>query len=107
MGENRPTRSRVSHNAQPHLGRQGGGNGQLIEGVRHGFHQAAADSALLRPRLRLGVGATPWNGFFAPGVLLAALIVVPMTEGLRGSRRPPAMPARPRHRAMAEREELR
>ena len=40
----------------------------------------------------LAWGATPWNGFCAPGVLLAALIV---------------MPAGPRHRAIAEREELR
>ena len=27
-------------------------------------------------------GATPWSGFFARGVLLAALIVVTLTEGL-------------------------
>ena len=52
-------------------------------------------------------GATPWNGFFAPGVLLAALIVVTLIEGRAGSRRRPGMPARPRHRAIAEREELR
>ena len=31
-------------------------------------------------------GAIPWNGFFAPGVLLAALIVVTLTEGLSGLR---------------------
>ena len=32
--------------------------------------------------------ATPWNGFFAPGVLLAALIVVTLTEGLSGLKAP-------------------
>ena len=52
-------------------------------------------------------GATSWNGYFAPGVLLAALIVVTLTEGLSGLRRRPGMPARPRHRAIAEREEAR
>jgi hypothetical protein len=51
MGENRPICSRVSHNAQLRLGRQGGANGQVIQGVRHGFHQAAPDGGLLRPRL--------------------------------------------------------
>jgi hypothetical protein len=51
--------------------------------------------------------ATPWNGSFAPGVLLAALIVVTLTEGLSGLEAPAGMPARPRHRAIAEREELR
>ena len=45
--------------------------------------------------------------FFAPGVLLAALIVVTLTEGLSGLKAPAGMPARPRHRAIAEREELR
>jgi hypothetical protein len=79
--------SRVSHNAQPR-GRQGGGNSQFIEGVRDGFHQAAPDGGLLRPRLRLGVGATRWNGFSAPGVLLAALIVVTLTQGLNGLKAP-------------------
>jgi len=44
--------------------------------------------------------------FFAPGVLLAALIVVTLTEGLSGLKAPAGMPARPRHRAIAEREEL-
>jgi hypothetical protein len=34
MGENRPVCSRVSHDAQLRLGRQGGGNGQGIERVR-------------------------------------------------------------------------
>ena len=29
-------------------------------------------------------GAIPWNSFFTPGVLLAALIVVTLTEGLSG-----------------------
>jgi hypothetical protein len=48
------------------------------------FIKAAPASGLLRPRLLPGVGATPWNGFFAPGVLLAALIVVTLTEGLSG-----------------------
>ena len=33
-------------------------------------------------------GATPWNGFFIPGVLLAALIVVRLTEGLSGLKAP-------------------
>jgi hypothetical protein len=33
-------------------------------------------------------GATPWNGFFAPGVLLAALIVVTLTQGLSGLKAP-------------------
>ena len=55
----------------------------------------------------LAWGATLWNGFFAPGVLLAALIVVTLTEGLGGLKAPAGMPARPRHRAIAEREELR
>jgi len=32
----------------------------------------------------LAWGAIPWNSFFAPGVLLAALIVVAVTEGLPG-----------------------
>jgi len=32
----------------------------------------------------LAWGAIPWNSFFAPGVLLAALIVVSLTEGLAG-----------------------
>ena len=68
-------------------------------------------------RLRIGVvfvlayalawGATLWNGFFAPGVLLAALIVVMLTEGLGGLMAPAGMAARTRHRARAEREELR
>jgi hypothetical protein len=40
------------------------------------------------------VGATPWNGFFALGVLLAALIVVTLTEGLSG-RKAPARNASP------------
>ena len=31
-------------------------------------------------------GAIPWNSFFAPGALLAALIVVSITEGLAGLR---------------------
>jgi hypothetical protein len=88
MGENRPICSQVSHSAQPRLGRQGGGNGQFFEGVRHGFHQAAQDSGLLRPPLRPDRGATSWNGYFAPGVLLAALIVVTLTEGLSGLKAP-------------------
>ena len=33
-------------------------------------------------------GATRWNGFFAPGVLLAALIVVTLTECLSGPKAP-------------------
>ena len=33
-------------------------------------------------------GATPWNGLFAPGVLLAALIVVTLTDGLSGLKAP-------------------
>ena len=71
------------------------------------FIKAAPDGGLLSPRLRPGVGATPWNGFFAPGVLLAALIVVRLTESLSGLKAPAGIPARPRHRAIAEREELR
>jgi uncharacterized protein len=35
----------------------------------------------------LAWGAIPWNSFFAPGVLLAALIVVTLTEGLAGLRK--------------------
>ena len=54
------------------------------------FRQAAPDGSLLRPRLRPGVAATPWNGVFAPGVLLAPLIVVTLIEGLSG----PEAPAR-------------
>jgi hypothetical protein len=34
------------------------------------------------------VGATRWNGFSAPGVLLAALIVVTLTQGLNGLKAP-------------------
>ena len=55
----------------------------------------------------LACEATPSNGFFAPGVLLAALIVVTLTEGLSGLKAAAGMPARGRHRATAEREELR
>ena len=33
-------------------------------------------------------GATPWSGFFAPGVLLAALIVVTLIEGPSGLEAP-------------------
>ena len=55
----------------------------------------------------LAWGADPMNGFFAPGVLLAALIVVTLTESLSGLKAPAGIPARPRHRAIAEREELR
>jgi hypothetical protein len=51
----------------------------------------------------LAWGATPWNGFFAPGVLLAALIVVTLSV----LKAPAGMPARGRHRAIAEGEELR
>jgi uncharacterized protein len=32
----------------------------------------------------LSWGAIPWNSFFAPGVLVAALIVVSLTEGVKG-----------------------
>jgi hypothetical protein len=105
MGENRPICSRVSHNAQPRLVRQGGGNGQFIEGVRDGSHQTAPDSGLLPPRLRLGVGGDPMERLFALGVPLAALIVV-TTESLSGFKGADRMPARPRYRAMAEWEEL-
>ena len=35
----------------------------------------------------LAWGAIPWNSFFAPGALLAAVIVVFLTEGLAGLRR--------------------
>jgi len=87
-GRNRPTVHGSATMRSPRLGRQGGGNGQFIEGVRHGFHEAAPDSGLLRPRLRSDVGATPWNGFFARGVLLAALIVVTLTQGLSGLKAP-------------------
>jgi hypothetical protein len=41
-----------------------------------------------RPRLHPGVGAAPRNGFFAPGVLLVALIVVTLTEGVSGLKAP-------------------
>ena len=34
----------------------------------------------------LSWGAVPWNSFFAPGVLVAALIVVSVTEGVAGLR---------------------
>ena len=34
----------------------------------------------------LAWGAIPWNSFFAPGALLAAVIVVAVTEGLPGLR---------------------
>lgn len=62
-------------------------------------HQMAVFFALA---YALAWGATPWNGFFAPGVLLVALSVVTLTEGLSGLK----TPARSRHRAIAEREEL-
>ena len=49
----------------------------------------------------LASGATsPWNGFFAPGVLLAALIVVTQTErpsGLKGPARNAGPTATPSH----------
>ena len=32
----------------------------------------------------LSWGAIPWQSFFAPGVLVAALIVVSLTEGVAG-----------------------
>ena len=32
----------------------------------------------------LSWGAIPWQSFFAPGVLVAALLVVSLTEGLAG-----------------------
>ena len=32
----------------------------------------------------LSWGAIPWHSFFAPGVLIAALTVVALTEGLAG-----------------------
>lgn len=35
----------------------------------------------------LAWGAIPWNSFFAPGALLAAVIIVAITEGLPGLRR--------------------
>jgi hypothetical protein len=56
--------------------------------------------------LRPGVGAAPWKSFLALGVPLAELIVV-TTEGLSGFKGADRMPARPRHRATAEWEELR
>jgi hypothetical protein len=80
--------------------------GQFIEGVRHGFHPAAPANGLLRPHRRPGVRATSWNGFFAPGVLLAPLVVVTLTEGLSGLKAPVGMPVRLRHRTIAKREEL-
>jgi len=51
--------------------------------------------------------ATPWNGFFAPGVLLAALIMVMLTEGPSGLKASAGMPAWQRHLAITERKELR
>ena len=45
-------------------------------------------------------GATSWNGFFAPGVLLAALIVVTLAEGpsgLKASARNASPTATPSH----------
>ncbi len=106
MGENRPICSRVSHNAQLRLGRQGGGKGQFIEGARHGFRQAASDSVFFVLAYALTWGATPWNGFFAPGVLLAALIVVTLTEGLSGLKAPAWNASPTAHPAIAEWEEL-
>ena len=35
----------------------------------------------------LAWGAIPWNSFFAPGALLAAVVVILLTEGLAGLRR--------------------
>ncbi len=35
----------------------------------------------------LAWGAIPWNSFFAPGALIAAIVVVLVTEGLAGLRR--------------------
>ncbi len=34
----------------------------------------------------LSWGAIPWQSFFAPGVLVAALIIVSLTEGVAGLR---------------------
>ena len=46
----------------------------------------------------LAWGATLWNGFFAPGVLLAALIVVTLTEGgLKAPARNASPTATPSH----------
>ena len=37
--------------------------------------------------IALSWGAIPWQSFFAPGVLVAALVVVGVTEASPGSRR--------------------
>jgi hypothetical protein len=84
--ENRPICSRVSQHAQPRRGRQGEGNGQFIEGVRHGFIK----------RNRRAVLSTGSSG--------------PVFSSTRRWLSRPSragMPARSRHRAIAERKELR
>jgi hypothetical protein len=49
----------------------------------------------------------PMERLLRAGRLLAPLIVVTLTERLSGLKAPTGMPARPRHRTIAEREELR
>jgi hypothetical protein len=51
--------------------------------------------------------ATPLIDFFAPGVPLAALIMVMLTEGPSGLKASAGMPAWQRHLAITERKELR
>jgi hypothetical protein len=106
-GENRPICSRVSHIPHPRLGRHGGGNGQFMAGVPDGFHKAAPDSGPLRPRVRPGVVGDPVERFLRAGVLLAALIMVMLTEGPSGLKASAGMPAWQRHIAITERKELR
>ena len=63
---------------RPSPTRSGGGAG-LIDFIRR--HRVASFFVLA---YFLTWGAIPWNSFFAPGALIAALVVVLLTEGPRG-----------------------
>ena len=54
------------------------------KGCCHVSHPATSRHHLLPTHLRSQLGRIPWQSFFAPGVLVAALIVVALTEGLAG-----------------------
>src|SRR5918998_6518586 len=83
MGENRPIGSLVSHTAHSRCGGQAG-DSQFIEECVMAFIKRHRIVVFFVLAYALAWGAIPWNSFFAPGVLLAALIVVTLTEGLSG-----------------------
>src|SRR5918997_6091632 len=60
------------------------GKGQSIEECVMAFIKRHRIVVFFVLAYALAWGAIPWNSFFAPGVLLAALIVVTLTEGLSG-----------------------